>query len=328
MLINSLLGLFGGNFLSSLLGFCALGWVEIDEGAWPSFEVPEGVGGEHTPAAAAEPAAPAAPAAAAQPAAPAANAVQPGQPAAGQPAQPVAGQPQGVQPGQQLPQYRINEILAREQALRDENARFKSAMAVALGFTPDGKPAPAAEDPRTLQLRDTIYKLVPGLKEILEKREALMNVAENAPTWASQNDAYWQTVAVRTMGSVYDGVALLMLGEGKTRKDLDVEFVEDVRDGFLKWCERDKTGQRVARYEGSDPTLVTDFLKTFGARYVDPVRRSAAATVAVRGAAVSALPVSGAAGMPAASQPPKVDNSDEDAVHGRGWAVAQSLRSA
>jgi hypothetical protein len=152
-------------------------------------------------------------------------------------------------------------------------------------------------------------------------------VAQAAPAWEEQNQSYWQGVATRTLANVYDGVATMMLGQGKTGKDLDPEFVADLQEGFLKWCERDRTGQRIARYEGHDPQLVPEFLKAFGARYVDPVRRSAAVSVQQRGQATQGLPVSGAAGLPAASVPPAVNNSDEDAVHGRAWQVVQQMRT-
>jgi len=332
MVTGIILGAFGGwKLLVSLVGLFAVGITAgVPDEAWPDFEVPEGVGDGHEPAAPAQPPAQP-PAQAAQPGQPPAPAAQPGSAplnADGTPATQPGQQPQ-AQPGRELPDYRVEAIRTRNQlkALEAENTRFKNVIAQALGISPaTGQPI-AAPDPRTERLRETLFQLVPELKEFIEKKQNILRVAEAAPTWERQNDSYWQGVASRTLSNVFDNVAKLVLGEGKAGKELDPEFADDLQDSFLKWCERDKTGQRIARYEGQDPTLVADFLKAFSARYIDPVRRSASATVQQRGTVAQQLPVSGPAGMPAASQPPQVNLNDEDAVHGRGWAVAQQMRT-
>lgn len=331
MVTGTILGVFGGwKLLLSLFGLFAFGIVAgVPEDAWPEFEIPEGVGDGHEPAAPAQPAQPQQP-----------QAAQPGQQPHAQ--QPPAAQPQNAdgtggqpaqqpqqQPGRQLPDYRVEAIRTRNEltALKTENDRFKNVIAQALGINPANGQQVEQPDPRTTKLRETIFGLIPELKEFIDKKANLLRMAEAAPVWQQQNESYWQNVATRTLSSVFDSVAKVMLGEGKTGKDLEPEFVEDLQDSFLKWCERDRTGQRIARYEGQDPTLVSDFLKAFSARYVDPVRRSASATVQQRGQVAQQLPVSGPAGMPAASQPPQTNLNDEDAVHGRGWQVAQQMRT-
>jgi hypothetical protein len=292
----------------------------IAEPDWPSYDVPEGVGGGEP---AAQPPAdggqPPAGEPASQPTA-GASGTPAGQPAA----QPPAGEPAA---GRQLPDYRVETILRREAAAQAENTRLKNIIGQALGLTADGTPK---MDPKTSAIRTRLFEVMPELKDILEqihpKLKAITGLADQAPAWTEQNTAYWQGVAGRTVSTVYDGVAKLVLGSDKTGKDLDPEFAEDVRDGFIRWVERDNTGQRVVRYEGQDPSLVAEFLKAFTARYVDPVRRSATAGVVTRGERVAALPVAGGSGAPRAAAPPAVNPDDEDAVHGRGWAVAQQLR--
>jgi len=202
-------------------------------------------------------------------------------------------------------------------------------MARALGIAGD---RPAFDD-RTLRLRQTLFTIMPELKDFVEKfypkQAELLGLAESAPVWTDQQKNYWQGVAVRTQDALSSGVARLILGEGKTAADLDPELRDDVRDSFIAWVERDKTGQRVMRYEAQDRALVEDYLKGhFAAKYLDPVRRSAAVVIGARGQRVAALPQSGGSALPSAAAPPRVDNNDVEAVHTRAWAVLQSLRGA
>lgn len=291
-------------------------------GGWPDFEVPEGVGRSADGPPAGEPAAPAG-----QPA-------RAGEAQPGSPAQPAGGQPAGQPAGrQELPEYRQRQIAEREQQQLTERvnaqvqARLKELLGPALGLT-DGKPA---LDPRQQRARDLLLTLMPELKDVLSlapKAKDLLGVAEQAPQWKTQTDSYWQGVAGRTLDTIYDGVAKLMLGQDKTGKDLDPEMQDDLWQSFTRWVGRDATGARVTRYESQDPALVSEFLKAFGARYVDPARRAAAVVVTDRGRAAQRQPVQGSAGQPPAAKPPQVDNQDEEAVHGRGWAVLQQLRGA
>lgn len=298
-------------------------WETPGEGGgseWPDYQVPAEVGGGGAPA---EPAAPAE-----RPGQPAAPAREPEQPAGGAPA---------ARPGASgnLPPYRVAQIESRDElrskldrleAQVAEQASIKATLAKAFGLD-GGTPA---MDPRTQRIRDGLFKAMPELKDLVEKLHPkaaeLLGLADSAPTWGEQQKVYWQGVARRTQDAVHDGIAKMILGTDKAAKDLDPEMADDVRDGFIRWVERDETGQRVARYEQQDGTLVSEFLKAFGARYVDPVRRTAAVAVGARGAVVNRLPQSGPSGMPAAAAPPVVDNKDVDAVHGRAWAVLQQLR--
>lgn len=281
---------------------------------WPDYEAPAEVSGEQPPAV--EPAA--------KPVQPAAAAREPEQP---------GGQPPAKQAGaKNLPPHRVEQIQnreARDRQLDDlvaENKRFRDGLAQALGITGD-KPA---MDPKTVRLRETMFQIMPELKDLVEKLHPkaaeIMGLADSAPQWGEQQKNYWQGVARRTEASLHDGVAKMILGDGKAAKDLEPEMLDDIRDGFVRWVERDQTGVRVGRYEAQDGSLVQEYLKAFGARYIDPVRRGAAATVMSRGAKLNTLPQSGGSGVPKAATPPLVDNKDEEAVHGRAWAVLQQLR--
>lgn len=291
-------------------------------GAWPDYDVPEGVGDTDAAPAGGQPAA-AAPAAAA--AAPAGG----GQPPADGGDRRAEGQPgTGGQPGgrQGLPQYRQDQQREAFERRVDEQvkAQIKSMFSSILG---GNEPA---EDPRMARVREGLFKAMPELKTLLEKigpkTDALASLADDAPRWGAQNKAYWGGVAARTTSAVHDGVAKALLGDGKSGKDLDPELAEDVREAFIKWIERDNTGGRVDRYEAQDANLVSEFLQAWSARYIDPARRLAAVSVADRGQRLQRLPVQGSGGTPPAAAPPKVDLNDEEAVHGQGWKVMQELR--
>jgi hypothetical protein len=212
--------------------------------------------------------------------------------------------------------------------METENKRFRDAMAAALGLAGDR----AAMDPKTVRLRETLFNIVPELKELVEKvhpkAKELLGLAEQAPEWGQSTRAYWQGVATRTIDRVYDGVAKMLLGPDKGAKDCDAEMRADLQDAFVRWVERDRTGQRVYRYEQQDAALVEEFLQGFSARYVDPARRGAAVNLQQRGQRAAQLPQGGGGQMPRPAEPPKVDNLDEDAVHGRAWEVFQQLRGA
>lgn len=282
---------------------------------WPDYEAPAEVRGGTPPA---EPAA--------KPAQPDAAAREPEQPGGQPPAKPAGAR--------NLPPHRVEQIQNREAAKADprieailaENKRFRDGLAQALGITGE-KPA---MDPKTVRLRETMFQIMPELKDLVEKLHPkaaeIMGLADSAPQWGEQQKNYWQGVARRTEGALHDGVAKMILGDGKSAADLEPEMLDDIRDGFVRWVERDQTGARVGRYEAQDGSLVQEYLKAFGARYIDPVRRGAAANVITRGRTLQKLPQSGGSGVPKAAAPPVVDNNDVDAVHGRAWAVLQQLR--
>lgn len=290
-------------------------------GDWPAYETPEGVGGGTPPA---QPSGNEPPANQ-PPAQPANGAPRPGE------GQPGNGQPRTAGGRPDLPAYRQDAIAQRDRDAAESQRidkivadRITETMRKAFGL--DGN-APAA-DPRTARIREQLLQTMPELKQLLElagKQKELLGLVETGAQFTETNKVYWQGVAARTQATLHDGVATMLLGAGKTGKDLDEEAREDIRDGFVRWVERDKTGARVQRYETQDPALVTEYLKMFGARYLDPVRRTAAVSVAERGAARNRQPMQGPGGQPPAAQPPQVDNRDEDAVHGRGWNVAKTL---
>lgn len=293
---------------------------------WPEYETPSGVGEGQAPEQQQPPAR--------QPGS--GQAPVQGQPGGdtreGQP--PAGGQPRGGQPGggRNLPQYRLDQIdeRDREAARAAEETRIgelvnkgvRDTLAKALGL--DGGTPP--EDPRSARLRDTIYSLLPGLKELLARHKDVLGFVDAAPALGETNKAYWQGVAARSVETLHSGVARLLLGPDKGSKDLDPEIADDIRDQFIRWVEADKTGGRVQRYESQDANLVPEYLRVFQTRYLDPARRSAAVNVATRGQQRQRQPQQGPSGVPPAQQPPVPDLNNEDQVHGRAWAVLQQLR--
>lgn len=287
---------------------------ESNETTWPEYDAPEGVGGV-------EPSAPTAP--------PEAEPVQPPPAVTGS----AAGPPTAAGSTAHLPPYRQEQIAERDRKASEasESERInalvtegiRKMLGQAIGLTPGSPP----EDPRQARLRDTIYGLIPGLKELIEKKQELADLMTAAPGMREATQAHWNGVADRAKTALHTGIAHLILGESKTGADLDPEMADDVRDAFIRWVEGDRTGQRVARYEsGQETQVVQEYLRTFAARYLDPVRRTAAVAVVRRGEDRARQPQTGSSALPPAAKPPKPDLSNEDEVHGRGWAVMEQLR--
>ena len=297
-------------------------------GGWPEYDAPAGVGdGGDEPAGGQQPAGQ--PASITQPSRDAGGdpGVDPGQRQPGQ-QQPAAAGQRPDQRRTDLPPYRQQQIAERDTRAQQEQINtlvqqgIREQLSKAFGIgQPEGQPA----DPRTARLRDTIFNLMPELKPLLEKQKELLAAAESGQQWNEGNKVFWQGVAQRTITNVHDGVAEALLGKGKRGADLDPEARADVQSLFIRWVESDRTGARVNRYESQDANLVREFLTGWQARYIDPVRRSAAVIAGTRGQQRAQLPTNGPGAMPPAATPPKQNNQDEDEVHGRGWAVASNL---
>jgi hypothetical protein len=239
---------------------------------WPAFDVPEGVGRDEPPAGQDPPARQPQ-----QPARGAAGSEPPNRQPQGQPG------PQGGQPRQNLPDYRLSAIEQREAGQREEarinelvSKGVRQVLSQALGL----QPAEQA-DPRQARLRETILGLFPELKDVVANHKAILEAANGAPAMREAGTAYWNGVAARSLESLHTGVAKLLVGADKTSADLDPDSAADVQNMFVRWCEGDKSGGRVMRYEAQDPALVPEFLRMFQTRYIDPARR---VTVAARGA--------------------------------------------
>lgn len=170
---------------------------------------------------------------------------------------------------------------------------------------------------------------MPELKAFLKMNpEELGRAMQTIPALQRQQDTHWETVAERTMASVHQAVMPYVLGpEGKIDQ-FNEEQKEELAVSFRNWCLRDKTGARVRRYEGGDPKLVEDFRDYYATTHHAPAHRANVAAAAGRVAAGQSAPRAGKADV-TGTPVPKVDATDEDAVHGAGWQhVRNALRTS
>lgn len=234
--------------------------------------------------------------------------------------------PQGNQPGN-LPQGRLEQELAR---IRTENAtlqrNFNQQNTVLQQLAQVFAPKQAGADPKTVALRNRLIEVVPELKTLLTlaaRSQELTGLLDRAPGLTRQESVYWDQVARRTMGELHTQIAPYMLGDGGTADKLSDDQKQLLAERFQRWCLSDKTGARVDRYEQGDPKIVEEFRDYYVALNYAPARRQAVLAAAGRAAAGAAAPRAGRADATATSVP-KVDATDPDAAHSRGWQHVQN----
>jgi hypothetical protein len=292
-----------------------------------------------TPAPNAQPIAAAAPAAAAPPA-------KPGEVGGTPAAHPSAGEPGS----ETIPKYRLDEtIQQRDQAtsavriqhdiITEQRQQIATMQAMVNRLMNGEQPvpgAPAAVTPTKTPLSegdqkivDRFYQLFPQMREIeklLPHTESLLKVtSEVVPQLQQSTKAHWERVSNHMYGLVDDGVAKVMLGDGKTGKDLTPESQQRFRNDFYIWLQQDRGRQQ--RYANLDASLVSDFASELEHTYVAPVRQRYGASVTQRAAAAVALPTGGGGAAPVVAKPPSAHNpKDEEGTHNEAWSRVVQMR--
>lgn len=217
-----------------------------------------------------------------------------------------------------VPPYRIRET--REAAAREAQAQFaqreaqyeaqlkqvQSQLHALVGVQPP-------QNPEVDQVRQQFAQLYPGLAKMEERSAQLEELLSRSGDLETQTSHYWQTYGRQTMDRLFEHAAT-SLGSPLTeegKRALHSSFV-----GFVQ-----SSPEMQNRY-ASDPSMVEDFWKAFSSSFIDPVRRSASATVSGR-AAVN-LPQDTPSGAPRAIPGPQPKDLDERA--GAAWAQYQQLK--
>lgn len=277
---------------------------------WPEFSIPtDGGGGDAPPPA--EPS---------------------GSPAA--PAEPVregTGQAAPTPVDETIPKYRLDETLARLQTIERTNQQLSEALSRFMR-QPDTPTTPAAEpDEETLRrqrIRDQILEVYPELKDAVEltklrqRLEATITATEQRNLEDEQRyDAY----AKRVISSVHDDFAPLILGKGKTGKDLSEASRDELKTSFIRWI--GSAPDRVERYNRYDDTLRKEFIADWTARWVDPLKRSGAAALTRQARVTQNLPVSGTTSSPLGAPPARPTTPEnEDEIYERAAKMAFGIR--
>jgi hypothetical protein len=290
---------------------------------WPDYQVPDGVGAGDQPN---DRDVTAGPTSAGDPAAPGGEAQPPASNDGADDQQPQDGAPQGNQPGN-LPQGRLEQEVAR---LRTQNAtlerNFNQQAGLLRKLEAVFSPPTAKEDPKTVALRNRLFEVVPELKTLAQlagRSGDIMGLLDRAPGLTAHEERHWDSVARSTMAKVHSEIAPFMLGDGGTAEKLSDDQKALLAERFQKWCLSDKTGARVTRYETGDAKVVEEFRDYYVALNYAPARRQAVVAAAGRAAAGAAAPRAGRADATATSVP-KVDPTDDDAAHARGWQHVQN----
>ncbi len=267
-----------------------------------------------TPVAEPTPSAPATPVATPQ-----ASAPQSATPTAPTVGSPTATPPQGQEGW--VPSYRIREtreaaareaqqqFTQREQQYQAEIQRIQQQLRSLVGVQPP-------QNPEVDQVKSQFSKIYPGLDKLEERAQQLQDLIDRAGDIEAQNSHYWQSYGKQTMDRLFthasESLGAPLTEEGK--RQLHSSFV-----GFVQ-----SSPELTERYS-NDPSIVEDFWKAFTSSFIDPVRRTASATVA--GRVASAAVPQDRPGAPAPVTPgPKPANMDERAS--QAWALYQQNKRA
>lgn len=176
--------------------------------------------------------------------------------------------------------------------------------------------------PEVQEARDTIFGLIPGLKEALDflktNRQGLEGIVTNAPELMSSGQQVWSRHGASMLGAVRTSVAT-ELGVEK----LEPTQVKLLNSNFLGWLEADKVNMDA--YLNESPDAVAElFLTDLRAGFFDPIRRMAQAGTPAASHRNAGLPRPPAGGAPPAGAPkPKT----EDEVHDGAWKAIQQVIS-
>jgi hypothetical protein len=215
-----------------------------------------------------------------------------------------------------VPSYRLRET--REQAIREAQNQFAQREAqyqaqleavqrqlhALVGVTPQG-------DPEIDQVRDQFGRIYPGLTQLEERAEAILQVLERAGDLESQTDHYWRSYGRQSMDRIYEKAAVSL---GGPLTDAAKQTLHTAFTGFVA-----SSPEVVNRY-ANDPSLVDEFWTSFSSTFIDPVRRTAAVGAVARTG--TPLPTDSPSGALRTTPAPQFKNLDERSA--AAWAQYQS----
>lgn len=201
-----------------------------------------------------------------------------------------------------IPRERFDEVNGQLQAARQQlqalEGRFQQVGNIFTGS--DGQPA----DPRAEALRQQLFQLVPGLKDLVDKRDDLMRAATVAPGAEQHMDAYWHSRGQQVRGELGEKL------KGLYGDKPDQSIVTHVVNTFTSWLEG--SPQLQGRYVHGDQALIGEFWTWYEGTILAPVRRQNTVQQMQRGDRVSRLPSRGpATPPPAPAERQKPKNADE-----------------
>lgn len=229
---------------------------------------------------------------------------------------PTGGTPQG-NPGEgMVPSYRLRET--REQVTRQLQSQWQQReqdyqsrldamqrqLQALVGVTPQ-------EDPQVDAVRQQFAKLYPGLSQLEERAKQLQDLVSRSQDLEAQNQHYWTSYGRQTMDRLYSKAGEALGGQ------LSDAGKRALHSAFVGYVQSDP--ELTQRY-ASDPTVVDEFVQLWQSNFIDPVRRTATATVQSQtNPAARVLPQDTPSGPPQATPAPRLNGLDERA--NAAWAA-------
>lgn len=226
-------------------------------------------------------------------------------------ATPAAPAPAATPQEATVPSYRLREVstayqdaqrnwAAKEaefQARLEQTQRQLQALA---GVTPQ------AEDETTV-VRSQFAKLYPRLAKMEENADRYEALLEQQGDLNAQNQHYWESYGRQQLNQLFEKASGAL---GTPLTDQGKRILHAAFSGYVS-----SSPELAARYT-NDPTLIEEFWNMYTSSFIDPVRRSAAATIVARTG--GALPQDTPGGAPRATPAPHMSNMDERA--NAAWA--------
>lgn len=235
--------------------------------------------------------------------------------------QPVSQPPAtGGVPEGYVPSYRIRE--AREAAFRqsqNEWSQREAAYNAKLEQMQKNLQAltgvqPQSADP-VREVRDQFGRVYPNLAKLEDQYDKVEQLLNRFPEFEADQEARWTAHATQSLDKLYT------LTQDALGGSLSEDAKHTLQSNFVGWLQANP--DRASRY-AYDPTVVNEFVKAFTSHFIEPVRRTQAATTIDR--APKGLPQDAPSGNSITGGPVKPKSLDErgDAA----WATFKSLRKS
>ena len=222
---------------------------------------------------------------------------------------PTAGAPGGNRPGEPdrstwIPPYRLDEerrkAEERYRALAGQHQSLEKRVRTLMGIA---EPA----DPKIAEVRKAFGELMPELRPLLDKPKVLEKLLQFVESGqidelGSGAQAGWNRHAQAMVSSALTKYAS---AAGVPAAQLPKDALSRLAQNLQGFIARDPSGQRNARYEHGDQTLLDEFVSDLVGFYVSPHRAAAAANVTGDVRRARALPAADRrAAAPAGAEPP------------------------
>ena len=204
----------------------------------------------------------------------------------------------------------IRQANERWQAERQQmQAQFEATqrqLHAIVGVTPQG-------DPEVTAIKAQFEKLYPGLAKLEQRAQDLEGLVERSGDVTQQTRHYWTAYGRQQMDKLFDSASKSL---GSPLTDEGKRALHAAFSGYVQ-----SSPTLIERY-GEDPSMVDEFWQNFSGAFIDPARRSAAATVETQ-TQHRAFPQDTPSGAPQMSPAPR-PGSAEDRMAGAWTTYTQA----